>query len=132
MFNEKTYKVNSQINVYALFSPITRKIFYVGMTKHPVNKRAKAHYAANRLPSIKALRNDGAHPEAILLEVTDESIGAARENHWIATFLNNGLTLENSNININKDRNPHVVEKEKTILHLSGVGKRGYYAVENF
>jgi len=91
--------------IYGLQDPRSQAIRYVGRTKN-LRRRMYEHLASARKGSwrysrcycanwIKSLIESGVQPQAVILEVCDESTVLLREQVWIASARTGGWSLTN-------------------------------------
>jgi hypothetical protein len=90
--------------IYGLCDPTTEQLRYVGMSKHPTERRYQ-HVCASHLTKschknhwIKSLLSKGLRPEVFVIEEVPSSRWQEAERFWIAYFRSIGANLTNSTI----------------------------------
>jgi hypothetical protein len=99
-------KDNKQHHVYVLLNPITKEVFYVGVTIKNLNDRLLTHIWSSNHKSkskksefIKQLLDNGISPIIQTIEVVKDGINQYdREKFWIAYYKEQGSNLVNSTI----------------------------------
>ena len=98
------------VHIYVLRDPVTKRIRYVGQTRHPATRlqrhlmEAKPNSLAPREQWVYSLKQDGQKPEFCIVEAGTLSSGPALEKKWIAHFAEAGEPLSLEALQDHRDR----------------------------